>query len=153
MIPSPPRDRLVDGSAHVTPTWLKWLTTILAAVNRAPQRVAAVTITGNAAVSATAFPVLALDEGWYRVTMFARFTTAAGVSNAVQCTIRFLKDGVACAVVLGVLNVLNTTDGLADSALIYVDTGTIPTYEWSYASNPAGVAVFDAALVLEQVDA
>lgn len=156
-----------DGSglisaSSVTATELGYLSGVTSAIqtqlDTKPTLVASVSLTAqNAAIAATTAYTLPASDGVYRVSMVLTITTAAGTSSQIGFQCRFTN---------ATDNVVKTSPNINDVTRSASNTtGTVITYTYlirgkastavqyivNYASNAAGVAVYDFYLTVEKI--
>lgn len=152
---APLRDPLVDPKTGMVtgirwPTYLRDMRTDLDAAPTALIPPVQLTNQG-AAISTTAFPTESLAAGIYRVTVYQRITTAAGVSSSLQTTISWTDGAIACSV-SGAALTGNTTATIGSfTALMHIDGATPISYTTAYASDLPGVMRYRLDLVLELI--
>ena len=151
-------DPWVDKAGLPTTEIYNWfLITLLPAIQQAPS------LSGNtgnptyeatgqtASIAATDLSLGSLSTGLYRVTVYIRVSTPAGVSSSITPILSFTDDGVACTVTgtAHTSNAINTPS--SQSFLVAVDQPGPIQISTTYASNPAGAAVYQIAAVAERV--
>lgn len=87
--------------------------------------------------------------GLFRVSYYARVTTAAGTSSSLQVTIGWTDGGVACTRTFTAItgNTTATTD--AQGILVSADNASSITIATAYASNPAAAMVYSLTARVE----
>jgi hypothetical protein len=146
---SPIRGR--DG-LPLTEPWEKWLNQLTLAIGSAPLRRGSVSLSAqSASIGATAIPAGALAAGTYRVSYYARVTTAAATSSSLTVTLAWTDGGVAQSAAGAAMTGNSTTTNQTGSVLISVDAGSSITYETTYASNGAGEMRYALTVLVEQV--
>ncbi len=151
--PVPFRDVIANVKTMVVSAeWVRWLTSLVLAVNAVPQKIGGANLTAQAAaIVAVAIPAPTLTAGLYRVTYTARITQAASVSSSLTVTIAW-TDGAAAQSVSGAAMTGNTTATMQqDSFLIHVDQATTVTYATAYASVGATAMQYALYVRLESV--
>ena len=106
----------------------------------------------SASIATTSLPTDGdLSAGLYRVTYYARITTAAGVSSSL--TVNFgWTDGAISQTHSGAAMTGNSnTTWQTDSILIYVDAATPISYSTTYASDAAGAMQYQLFVTLERM--
>lgn len=134
-----------------TDTWQRWFGEIVKSVNQAPNRIVAPvsSTTQAAAIGTTTLSPAQPAAGLYRVTWYARITTAAGVSSSLTVTVNYTDHGQAVSLVGTAItgNTVTTVQSL--TAMFYSDELTAITYSTAYASNPASAMQYELYVVLE----
>ena len=149
--PIPQSDPLIDESQHMGERWYRWLSAFVTRCLTAILRVAAVHRSGlSSSQSATTIYTPNQTGLIWRVNWAVRVTTAAAVSSSIAVTINWTEGGVACSKAFAALtgNTTATADG--DSVVIRSDVQPI-RYATTYASNPAGVMVYELDVVVEDL--
>lgn len=108
----------------------------------------------NASIATTSLPTDGdLSSGLYRVTYYARITTAAGVSSSLTVTFGWTDGAITQTHSGAAITGNTTTTWQTGSILIYVDAASPITYSASYSSNPAGAMRFNLFVTLERLAA
>lgn len=154
VLPPPPYDTdLVDTSRLITSVWSRWILTLITRIQQTPQTLKIVSLTAqNASIGTTAIPIGSQLAGLFFVSWYVRVTTAAGATSAVQVTIGHTDGGVSCA--QSGTNLTGNTTSTFESGgplLVRADQAIAPTYQITYASNPAGAMRYSAYFVLQGV--
>jgi hypothetical protein len=153
--PIPTREPLIEEDGRIRQRWIKWLQSLRDGVDAAPTlETELVALTAQTAtIGTTPIPSGTLSEGYYRVSVYLRVTTAAAVSGSVQVTIHHTSGGVACTEVGTLLNANATNVPQSDVFLVKVDGATPVSYSVSYASNPGAALAYELTVILERVSA
>lgn len=104
----------------------------------------------NAAIDITQVTSETLTAGLYRVTYYARITSAAPISSSLTVNI-FWDDGiVTCSKSFTTItgNTISTTG--SESYMVQIDTPPL-TFSTTYASNTAGSMQYSLSIVLEAI--
>jgi hypothetical protein len=152
--PMPSREPLIEQDRSINFRWLLWFQRLRQEQDSTPVvQTDVVALTAQtAAIGTTAIQAPSLSAGYYRVSTYARITTAAGVSGSVTVTIHYTSGGVSCSEPgTTVANATNVPQ--SDTFLIKVDGATPVSYSVAYASNPAATVAYELAVVLERVSA
>lgn len=126
-----------------------------AALEAAPAGFDPVALTGQgAAIATTSIPTDGdLSAGLYRVTWYARITTAAGVSSSLTVSFGW-TDGAISQTHSGAAITGNTTTTFQSGTLLLrTDAASPITYATTYASNAAGVMRYSLYITLERLAA
>lgn len=154
--PFPAHDPIVTPKTGIaTKPLIDWVTALTGDVDAAPSRLRSVTVTGqSAAIGTTAIPTGALAAGLYRVSWYARITTAASVSSSLTITIGWTESGNVLSKP-GTALTGNTTGTLESGGLplIRIDASTPVTYATAYASTGGTAMQYRLDVVLEQIEA
>lgn len=140
----------------VTDEWAYFLTTQQQNASQAPARVGLIQLTGqNAALPPTQITGSALNAGLYRISCYARITTAAGVSSSLTVQLGWTDNGTAVA---GFTPIPAITGNLITSVgswtgMIFSDANAPILYSTVYASNPASAMQYSLYVTLEQINA
>lgn len=105
----------------------------------------------HAAIATTPIPSDTLAPGLYRVSIYQRVTTAAGVSSSLTTAISWTDGGISCSFSGAAMTGNTTATTQSFSQLIRVDRATPVSYTTTYASNPATVMQYSLDVVLETV--
>lgn len=145
---------MVDERRRPSKTFIDWVTNLVGDVDASPARLKRTSVSGQtAAISATPIPTEALSAGWYRVTVYARVTTAAGVSSSLTPTITHTDTGQTCTQSGTAL----TSNAIGTPAswtfLVYSDAASPISYSTAYASAGAPAMIYKLDVILEQLDA
>lgn len=105
----------------------------------------------NASIGATPLAQAALPAGLYRVSWYARVTTAAGVSSSLTVTIGWTEGSVALSLSGAALTGNLVTSVQSGMVFLLIDDGSPITYATTYASNAAGAMKYTLVLNLERV--
>ena len=145
------RAELDTQSGAITPPWLEWLAHLAATLDKAPQRLSSVSLTAQAASIASTALKTGLTAGLYRVSYYARITTAAGTSSSLTVTFGW-TDGAVTPSQSGAAITGNTTTTIqSGTLLIRVDANTAVNYSTTYASTPASAMQHSLDLFLEEM--
>jgi hypothetical protein len=150
--PAPINDEVVGKEGKLTLPWLNYLNRLPPTLYAIPSRLNVVALTAQgASISATSFSPGVLAAGLYRVSYYARCTTAAGVSSGLIVTFGWTDGGVACALASADMTGNTTATTQSGTSIIRIDAGSAITYATTYASNAAGVMRYALDVVLEKV--
>lgn len=112
---------------------------------------AAQSVTGQNASLPTTTLYTTLSPGLYRITTYARKTTADGVSSSLIVTLGWTENGVPVTLNLPTLAVDSTTIAQGISTPIQVDSGINLSVATTYASNTPGNMLYDLYTSVEQL--
>lgn len=106
----------------------------------------------SASIGVTSIPAASLAGGLYRVTYWARVTTAAGTSSSLSVTLSWTDSGVACSKAFTAVtgNTTATTD--SNSYLVNIDGASPISYSTTYASVGAPAMIYALSLTLEGME-
>lgn len=142
--------RLPELMLH--PHWGNYIDQHRGAIDEKPARKAKVNLVAQgASIGTTAIPMASVSAGLYRLSYFARITTAAGVSSSVTVSFAWTTSGVAQSSSGAALNGNTTASHQFGTLVIRVDANSAISYSTVYASNPAGVMRHSLDLVLEEL--
>lgn len=144
---------MVDEKRHPTKTFLQWVTSFTARVDTSPSRTKTVDLAAQGAAIGTTAIGSPSATGLYRVSVYQRITTVAGVSSSLTTTIAWTESGVACSQAGAALTGNLTTTTGSFTLLIRADAATPISYSTAYASNAAGVMKYRISITLESVSA
>ncbi len=154
--PLPIREALLDPTSPtglLNPRWQVWFRDLGVQVDAQPVVVIPpVEVEAqNASIGTTPLPTDALAPGLYRVSYFARITTAAVTSSSLTVTFTFTNGGISCSL-SGTAITGNTTSSVGSGIfLIQIDQATPVSWSTTYASNGAGQMLYQLSVVLEAV--
>ena len=148
--PPPIRERFDAQDGTTRRPWVEWLTELVAQVVSAPSRVRSAEVAGHAA-SIAATELADGTAGIYRLTYYARISTAAVTSSSLTVTFGWTDGGVACSV-SGTAITGNTTATTGTGAVLVQSDASAPiTYATTYASNGAGEMTYTLYVMVEAV--
>lgn len=132
-------------------TWVKYFTNRDDAISSTAERLDIVSLTAqSASIGATAIPVGALPAGLYRVTYYARITTAATTNSSLTVTISF-TDTTSPSFAGSAMTGNTTTTVQSNSWTFYNDQSAPITYATTYASTGATAMQYSLRIVLESM--
>lgn len=139
----------------VSDAWVEWFTRLNLVTNAAPGRVnpASAVTAQTASIATTDISGGALGAGLYRISYYARITTAAGTSSSLTVTLGWTESGVALGLAGTAMTGNTVTTVQSGTALLMVDSATPITYATTYASVGAPAMQYRLSVVLEQVQA
>lgn len=135
---------------------INWLTPLTASVNAAPVLVSEfVDLRGqNDAIAATSLVAGDdLNAGLYLLSIWSLVEVADGVSSSVQVTIRYTSNGVLQTFVGTNVNGDTVTSKSQQTVPIWIDAGTVVTYETTYASNTPNQMEYQLSIALQLIKA
>jgi len=152
--PPPVKDFIVDLQRRLTPAWERWFTQFVADQDDKPSREKTVSLDAkSASIATTSIPLGALSAGLYRVTVYARITTAATTSSSLQVTVSWTDSGVSCSKSNVAMTGNTTATSDSFSVLVDIDQGTAVSYSTTYASVGGTAMQYKLRVVAERVDA
>jgi hypothetical protein len=138
-------------TGRVTQSMRYWLLALADRLNRTPEVVQTVSLTGQtASVSATTISILSLAQGVYRLSAAARVTTAASTSSALTLTFGWTQ-AVACTASSAAVTGNTTATTGSFMRVVRVDAATAITYATTYASSGGTAMVYRLDVAVEQV--
>ncbi|MEK9723024.1 MAG: hypothetical protein VW405_06005 [Rhodospirillaceae bacterium] len=151
--PAPFMDGMVGKvGGRLSDTWQFWVERVVASLHAVPSVLRLVALEEqNASISATDLPDMILEAGVYRLSYYARITTAAGVSSSLTVTFAWTDGGVAQTYSGAAINGNTTTSYQSGSIIIRTDAGEDVTYATTYASNAAGAMKYSLDVFIEKV--
>lgn len=139
---------------QVTDSWQQVFTALSTTVSQQPTLITKVSLTGQgAAIAATDLSGGSQSTGLFRITYYARITTAAGVSSSLTVTIGWTETGSALTLSGTAMTGNTTTTTQSGTVMVYADSATPITYATAYASNAAGVMRYRLSVILENIAA
>lgn len=153
--PLPTHDAWVDSSRRLTRVAIDWLTALIDDVDASPARLKVVELEDQeASIGSTSIPFGALNEGLYRVSVYARITRAATSSSSLTVAIGWTESSLSLSKSFSALTGNTTGTVLVDPPLLlYIDGSTPITYATTYASVGATAMQYRLTIVLEQINA
>lgn len=148
---SPPplySDVAVDGR-RVNIDWLRWFNSIVQGFSLSSSLAGSVTLAAQAASVASAPVAQSLAPGVYRVSYYARVTTAATSSSSLAIDVGWTDGVIACALSVAAVTGNTTATVSAGSLIVKVDNGTDITYATTYASTGATSMQYALSLRVE----
>ena len=147
-----PDGEKVRVSTDVTFAWERWFGSLGIDLAARPERVSIVDLSSQAAsIAATAIPIGSITHGVYRVSYYARVTTAAGVSSSLTVELDW-PDAVACTHTGAAMTGNTTTTYQEDVVTMDVDSSGPIRYGTTYASDAAGAMKYKLVITCEKVD-
>ena len=149
-----PAGRWVSQTGSLLDTPLLWLGRLRRHANTSGGVIGSVTKTGQgAALSTTAIPITgSVDAGLYRVSYYARITTAAGVSSSLTVTIGWTRSAVSLSQA-GAAMTGNTTATQQNGTLfVRADANASITYSTTYADGGGATSMqYELDVVVEKL--
>lgn len=143
---------LVDERRKMTPSWYIYFRDKGLQANQGPLRIGSPVALANqnASIGVTSVTSEALTAGLYRITYYARITSAAGVSSSLTVNLAWDDGIVSCSKTFTAItgNTISTTG--SESYMVRIDTPPI-TYSVTYASVPASAMQYSLDIVVEAV--
>ncbi len=145
-------DAIVDPkTGMVSPTWSAWLARLPDTLYSIPSRLNALSLTNQtASLAATDFSGGSRLAGLYRLSYYARITTAASVASSLTVTLGWTDGGVACSQAGAAMTGNTTATAQSGTVLVHLDTGTAITYATTYSTTGTTMA-YALAVSLEKV--
>jgi hypothetical protein len=138
-------------TGRVTLAMRYWLLALADRLNRTPEIVQTVSLTGQtASLSTTTISVLSLAPGVYRLTAAARITTAATTSSALTLTFGWTQ-AVACTASSAAVTGNTTATTVSFSVVARADQATALTYATTYVSSGGTAMVYRLDVAVEQL--
>jgi hypothetical protein len=152
--PPPFQTPLTDRTGRVNaPSWIAYFTDRDARVQVTTPQAAAVPTTGplTAAIGLTPFQLGTISAGLYRVTWYARITTAATGSSSLTIHITATDGGVTTTQSGPALTGNTTSTVQSGMLLVRADAATAISYSTDYISVGATAMAYRLDLVIDQV--
>jgi hypothetical protein len=145
----------LDGkpTPYLSADWYLWFFAQANRVQQAPPVLGTPTslTSQSASIGTTALTLPALSGGVYRVSWYARITTAATVSSSLTVTIGFTETAITLSTSGSAITGNTTTTTQSGSVLLQIDAASSLTYSTTYASVGATSMVYRLSLTCEQV--
>ena len=148
--PPPIREKFDGEDGTTRRPWVDWLTSLTQQVVAAPERIATTSATGQS-VSIPATDLSDGTAGLYRITYYARITTAAVTTSSLTVTFSWTDGGVVCSLSGAAMTANTTTTVQTGTALVRSDASAPITYATTYASNGAGEMKYQLDVTVEGV--
>jgi len=152
-VPPPIHDPLVQENRLVTDTWVLYLSDQGARVSESSRRVGSVALTAQvASIGATSVPIQTISGGLYRLSYYARITTAAGGTSSLSVTFGWTETSIALSTTAAAVtgnSVLTISSG---TRVILSDSGSPITYATTYASTGTPVMQYRLSILTEAVE-
>jgi hypothetical protein len=143
------RDR--EG-VYIGHSWIEYLTDQSQRIDVSAQRVAAVTaLSQSASIGATALPIGSVTEGLYRLTYYARITTAATTSSSLTISFDWTDEGVSMSTSGAAITGNTTTTFQTGTLEIYSDSAAPIRYSTTYSSTGAVAMIYKLYITTEAV--
>ena len=140
-------------SKFMSDDFSSWLLELTTRFNNTPESIGnGVALEGQSASIAATPAYTTQSAGYYRVSVYARVTTADGVSSSLIVTIAWTDGGIAVSKASAAITG-NTTASEIDPFvfLIRADQATAINYATTYVSNTPGTMVYRLTVVVETV--
>ena len=122
--------------------------------NDSPEQLARTALTGQvASIATTPVAMPDLTTGTYRISVYARITTAAVTSSSLSVTISWTDGGIACSKTFAAAMTGNTTATTGEPFVLIVDidANAAISYATTYASNGAGEMAYKLTIIVEKL--
>lgn len=121
-------------------------------IANAPQFYPTVALTGqSASIGTTPIPLPSLATGLYRLTYYARITTADAVSSSLTVTLTWTDGGVSPSFSGAAMTGNTTTTAQSGSAMVQIDAASPISYSTTYASNTPAAMQYRLTILVEAV--
>ena len=138
-------------TGRVTQAMRYWLLSLADRINRTPEVVQTVSVTGQtASLGTTTISVLSLAPGVYRLSAALRITTAATTSSSLTLTFGWTQ-AVACTASSAAITGNTTATTGSFMVVARADQATALTYATTYASSGGTAMVYRLDVSVEQV--
>ena len=138
-------------TGRVTQAMRYWLLSLADRINRTPEVVQTVSVTGQtASLGTTTISVLSLAPGVYRLSAALRITTAATTSSSLTLTFGWTQ-AVACTASSAAITGNTTSTTGSFMVVARADQATALTYATTYASSGGTAMVYRLDVAVEQV--
>lgn len=131
--------------------WIDWFTSLTIRVDSNPQSFSPVTLPAQgAAIGTTPLPVVT-NAGLYRITYYARITTAATTSSSLTITLGWTDGGNSCSLSGAAMTGNTVTTVQTGTAMVRSDQAGALTYATAYASVGATSMQYSLDITVEQM--
>jgi hypothetical protein len=129
-----------------------YLLSVTTRVQTSPTLLASTAVTGQtASIGTTALSLGSLAAGYYRVSWFARVTTAATVSSSLIVTISGTDAGVAYPQSGAAMTGNTTSTALSGVVIVKADQATAISYATTYASVGGTAMIYKLSVLVELI--
>lgn len=141
------------GEGILSPEWVPYFTDQGETVSSVSQIVSPmVELTAQAAsIVSTPIPTTTLAGGYYRVSFYARVTTAAATSSSLIVTLSWTDGGVSCGISSVAVTGNLTSTVATGTAVIEIDQATGIAYSTTYASVGVPAMQYKLTVILESL--
>lgn len=130
--------------------WIWIQNALLGPVSTSVQIFPAVTLSAqNASIGTTPIPLPSLPTGTYRLTYYARITTAGTVSSSLTVNFFWTESGQAMSAAGAAITGNTVTTFGSQSIMILSDAASALSYSTTYASNAAGEMKYRLTIKVE----
>lgn len=138
----------------MTRVWVDWTTALQIRIDNNATALNTVELSAQAAsIGTTSIPLDILSEGLYRVTYYARITTAGTVSSSLTVTLGWTDHSVSCSF-SGAAMVANTISTIqSNTVMVRNDAASPLTYATTYATAGATAMQYSLDILVEQIAA
>jgi hypothetical protein len=155
---APPPNYLVEREIRsgkvtdtITKSFRQWLLALTTWIQACARVLKVVTLTNQvASIGSTPFEIATLSAGLYRLTYYARITTAASVSSSLTVSFGWTETTVTLAGSGSAITGNTTTTIASGSLVVRADASTTLTYSTTYASVGTAMA-YRLDVIVEQV--
>ena len=138
-------------TGRVTQAMRYWLLSLADRINRTPEVLQTVTVTGqSASIATTTISVLSLPQGVYRLSAAARVTTAATTSSSLLVTFGWTQ-AVACTAASAAVTGNTTATTVSFAVVVRADEASNLQYATTYASSGGTAMVYRLDVAVEQL--
>jgi hypothetical protein len=138
-------------TGRVTQAMRYWLLSLADRINRTPEVLQTVTVTGqSASIATTTISVLSLPQGVYRLSAAARVTTAATTSSSLLVTFGWTQ-AVACTAASAAVTGNTTATTVSFAVVVRADEASNLQYATTYASSGGTAMVYRLDVSVEQL--
>lgn len=136
----------------ITDPWILWFQELIVWLQRMPQRLATVNLSGQgAAILSTPIATGTLQATVMRVTYYLRITRAATVSSSLQIVLSWLDGTVACTFTGAAITANVTSATQTGTVTMRIDPASAVTYSTNYASAGATTMQYSIWVVAESM--
>lgn len=157
-IARPRRKGLKEGQKDyleglITDAWVKWFQNQTNDIQSAPQGIASVGLTDQAAsIASTPISSGVLSSGYYRLTFYFRITRAATTSSSLSVTFGWTDGGVSCSITSGAITGNTTSTTNSSTYTVLSDQSAPLTYATTYASVGATSMQYGLSVLVEKLN-
>ena len=149
--------KMSDGErvdSFLSNTWVRYFTDMTTRISRSVERIAVVTLTGQAAsIAATAIPLATLTQGFYQIAYYTRITQAATTSSSLEIVFDWVDTLVTVTHTGAAITGNTVVDFQTDNLLVLADGASSLRYATTYASVGATPMQYQLHIIASRVTA
>lgn len=148
----PFQTKVTEANRVLGKYWSFWMQQLRTRLNLCPERVGLTSLTAQvAAISATAVRTSKLHTGLYRVSYYARITTAATTSSSLTLTLGWTDRAVVVSHAGAAMTGNTTATTQSGTLFLQVDSASAITYTVAYVSSGATGMQYALDIMVEEI--